>query len=248
MSEPVRIRHSMNSRTLVIGLAALCLIAMLLIGLPALFRIDALSAALLHQVEQRLGHAIDVDAIRVTLLPRIGVELIDVRVLDASTTAPVFSARRMHLVVQALPLLRGDVIGTRLLIEQPHVELHRDETGQWALATAAGGPASQPAQMDSPLAFIARVRNVLLTDGRLTLTDYSAGKARHVHLVTGLQAIITEGLPGWTATVQVQCEIAGERDRRRIGQRHHGLGGHADSNSPGERGTFGDGVAVSRTV
>jgi hypothetical protein len=210
MSEPVRIRHSMKRRTLVIGLAVLCLIAMLLIGLPALFRIDALNAALMHQVEQRLGHAIDVEAIRVTLLPHIGVELIDVRVLDASATARVFSARRMHLVVQALSLLRGDVVGTRLLIEQPHVELHRDEAGRWAFATAAGGPASQPAQMDSPLAFIARVRNVLLTDGRLTLTDDSGGKARHVHLVTGLQAIITEGLPGRTATVQVQCEIAGE--------------------------------------
>lgn len=210
MSEPVRVRHGMDSRTLAFGLVLLCFFALVLVGLPALFRIDALSAVLLHQVEQRLGHAIDVDAIRVTLLPRIGVELIDVRVLDASTTARIFSARRMHLLVQALPLLRGDVIGTRLLIEQPHIELHRDETGQWALATAAGGPASHPAQMDSPLAFIARVRNVLLTDGRLTLTDYSGGQARHVHLVTGLQAIIAEGLPGRTATVHVQGEIAGE--------------------------------------
>jgi hypothetical protein len=209
MSEPIRVRHSIDSRTLAFGLALLCFFALLLVSLPALFRIDALSAAVLHQVEQRLGHAIDVEAIRVTLLPRIGVELIDVRVLDASMTAPIFSARRMHLIVQALPLLRGDVIGTRLLIEQPQVELHRDEIGRWALATA-DGPASQPAQTDSPLAFVARVRNVLLTDGRLTLTDYSGGRVRHIHLVTGLQAIITEGLPGRTATVQMQGEIAGE--------------------------------------
>lgn len=217
MSDHIPVRPRMKSRTVTIGLAFLGLIAMLLVGLPALFRIDALSAAVLHHVEQRLGHAIEVATMRVTLVPRIGVELIDVRVLDASTTARLFSAGRMHLVVQALPLLRGELIGERLLIEQPHVELHRDEAGRWALAHAAAGPTSEPAQIDNPLAFVARVRNVLLTDGRLTLTDYSGGVARHVQLLTGLQAIVAEGVPGRTATVHLQGEIAGDSATATVG-------------------------------
>lgn len=154
---------------------------------------------------------------RVTLIPRIGVELIDVRVVEASTTARIFSARRMHLVVQALPLLRGDVIGTRLLIEQPHVELHRDETGRWSLAPSAGRPLAGPVQRDTPLSFVGRDRNVLVTDGRVTLTDSSGPTPRKVQFVTGLQAIIAEGIPGRTATVEVQGEIAGESDTATFG-------------------------------
>ena len=200
----------MKGRTVFVGSVLMGLIAMLLVGLPALFRIDALATAVLHHVEQRLGHEIGVASMRLTLVPRIGVELLDVRVLDASTTARLFTARRMHLVVQTFALLRGEVIGERLLIEQPHVELYRDETGRWSLAPPAGGPTSETEQMGNPLAFIARARNVLVTDGRLTLTDDSGGTARHAELITGLQAIMAEGVPGRTALVHIQGEIAGE--------------------------------------
>ncbi|MGH7229946.1 MAG: AsmA family protein, partial [Nitrospiraceae bacterium] len=210
MSHPVQSESSTNTRTWIVSLMVVCLIGIPLLTLPFLFKIDSLSAMVLDQVEQRIGHTIEVGSMRVTVLPRIGVELTNVRMLDSSTTARIFSARRMELVLQALPLLRGQIVGKRLMIERPHLEFHRDEAGQWSLAPAARRPPPTQAQTENPLALFAVVRNVLLTDGRITLTDHSTPSLRNVQLVTALQAIVSEGLPGRTATVQMQGEISGE--------------------------------------
>ncbi|HJU03523.1 MAG TPA: AsmA family protein, partial [Nitrospiraceae bacterium] len=215
MDQPAHTKSAMPTRTIV-WLIVLCFIGIPLLALPMLFKIDSLSAAVLRQVEVRLGHTVDVASMRVTVFPRLGVELSDVRVLESSTTAPILSARRMEVVLQVLPLLRGQVIGSRVLIEQPHLHVYRDGAGHWALAPPARS-SSPREQAENPLALFAVARNVLLTDGRVTGTDDSGPTPKKIQLVTSLQAVTSEEVAGRTAVVHVQGEIPNDSGSAIVG-------------------------------
>ncbi len=100
---------------------------------------DYLEDFVLEQLEENLGRKIDVHRVKFVLFPRIRVELADVRIHDPESEQIVLTAKRVDLVLRLLPLLKKQVVGKRLLIEEPTLTLRRNERGlgmSWTVCTA----------------------------------------------------------------------------------------------------------------
>jgi uncharacterized protein involved in outer membrane biogenesis len=153
------------------------MIVMLLIGgvvlmlSPYLTGGDYLKDFFLQQLEQSIGRKIDVHRIKLVIFPRIRLELTQVAIHDRDSDNIVLSAKKLDLVLRFLPLLRKQVVGKRLLIEEPILTLRRDRGGHWNLLdqVVRGGEADQDAvQM---IGRVFRIRQATLVNGKLIIID-----------------------------------------------------------------------------
>ncbi|MEK7235584.1 MAG: AsmA-like C-terminal domain-containing protein [Nitrospirota bacterium] len=125
----------------------------------------------LQQLEQSIGRKIDVHRIKLVLFPRIRLELTQVAIHDRNSDDIVLSAKKLDLVLRLLPLLRKQVVGKRLLIEEPTLTLRRDRSGHWNLLdqVAQGGAADEDAVQT--IGRIFRIREATLVNGKLIIID-----------------------------------------------------------------------------
>lgn len=154
------------------------LIAILLIGggaflifSPYLTGDDYLKDFFLQQLEQSIGRKIDVHRIKLVLFPRIRLELTQVAIHDRDSDDIVLSAKKLDLVLRLFPLLRKQVVGKRLLIEEPILTLRRNRSGHWNLLdqVVQGGTADQDAMQT--ISRIFRIREATLVNGKLIIID-----------------------------------------------------------------------------
>ncbi|MES4785683.1 MAG: hypothetical protein C4294_07525, partial [Nitrospiraceae bacterium] len=101
----------------------------LVVIFPFLYDPDSVKALLLRQVEQQIGRKIEVGQARLEIFPRLHLELSQVVIRDLDPSREFFRAQRVDLVLRAYSLLRQQVVGKQLLIEQPRLELRRNENG-----------------------------------------------------------------------------------------------------------------------
>ena len=125
----------------------------------------------LQQLEQSIGRKIDVHRIKLVLFPRIRLELTQVAIHDRNSDDILLSAKKMDLVLRFLPLLRKQVVGKRLLIEEPTLTLRRDRSGHWNLLdqVVQGGGADQEAIQTIGRMF--RIREATLVNGKVLIID-----------------------------------------------------------------------------
>ncbi len=127
----------------------------------------------LQQLEQSIGRKIDVHRIKLVLsdFPRLRLELTQVTIHDRNSDDVLLSAKKLDLVLRFLPLLRKQVVGKRLLIEEPTLTLRRDRSGHWNLLdqVVQGGAADQDAVQT--LSRIFRIREATLVKGKLLIID-----------------------------------------------------------------------------
>ncbi len=154
------------------------LIVILLIGGGAFFIFssyltgnDYLKNFFLQQLEQSIGRKIDVHRIKLVLFPRIRLELTQVAIHDRNSDDILLSAKKLDLVLRFLPLLRKQVVGKRLLIEEPTLTLRRDRSGHWNLLdqVVQGGSADHDAMQT--ISQIFRIREATLVNGKLIIID-----------------------------------------------------------------------------
>ena len=154
------------------------LIVILLVGGGAFFVFspyltgdDYLKDFFLQQLEQSIGRKIDVHRIKLVLFPRIRLELTQVAIHDRNSDDVLLSAKKLDLVLRFLPLLRKQVVGKRLLIEEPTLTLRRNRSGQWNLLdqVVQGGSADQDAVQT--ISRIFRIREATLVNGKVLIID-----------------------------------------------------------------------------
>ncbi len=138
---------------------------------PHLTGDDYLKDFFLQQLEQSIGRKIDVHRIKLVLFPRIRLELTQVAIHDRNSDDIVLSAKKLDLVLRLLPLLRKQVVGKRLLIEEPALTLRRDRSGHWNLLdqVVQGGAADEGAVQI--ISRIFRIREATLVNGKLIIID-----------------------------------------------------------------------------
>lgn len=153
-------------------------IALLLIGgvtflvfSPQLTGDDYLKDYLVQQLEQSIGRKIDVHRIKLVLFPSIRLELTQVAIHDRNSDDIVLAAKKLDLVLRFFPLLRKQVVGKRLLIEEPTLTIRRDRSGHWNLLdqVAQGGAADDGAVQT--ISRIFRIREATLVKGKLIIVD-----------------------------------------------------------------------------
>ena len=138
---------------------------------PYLTGDDYLKDFFLQQLEQSIGRKIDVHRIKLVLFPRIRLELTQVAIHDRNSDDVLLSAKKLDLVLRFLPLLRKQVVGKRLLIEEPTLTLRRNRGGHWNLLdqVVQGGSADQ--DVVETISRIFRIREAALVNGKLIIID-----------------------------------------------------------------------------
>jgi uncharacterized protein involved in outer membrane biogenesis len=132
---------------------------------------DYLKDFVLEQLEESLGRKIDVHRVKLVIFPRIRVELTDVKIHDPASEQVVVTAKRVDLVLRLLPLLRKQVVGKRLLIEEPTLTLRRNERGRWNIADELSGQADIDQHTMDMMARTLMVREATLVNGTITVID-----------------------------------------------------------------------------
>jgi hypothetical protein len=163
-------------RTRVVG----ALIVIVLIGVVGLFISlsyltdeEYFKNFFLQQLEQSIGRKIGVHRIKLVLsdFPRIRLELTQVVIHDRNSDDVLLSAKKMDLVLRFLPLLRKQVVGKRLLIEEPVLTLRRDRSGHWNLLDLVVQGGSFDREAMQAFGRIFRIREATLVKGKLLVVD-----------------------------------------------------------------------------
>jgi hypothetical protein len=195
---------------------AVALIIILLIGGGAFFMFstyltgdDYVKDFFLQQLEQGIGRKIDVHRVKLVLFPRIRLELTQVAIHDRHSEHVVLSAKKLDLVLRFLPLLRKQVVGKRLLIEEPTLTVRRDRNGHWNLLdqVAQGGEADQDAIQT--IGRILRIREATLVNGKLVVIDDSREDGNRSITFESVEASLVIQAERGLADVRVSAGHAG---------------------------------------
>ncbi len=132
---------------------------------------DYLKEFVLEQLEKSLGRKINVHRVKFVIFPRIRVELTDVKIHDPESAQVVLAAKRVDLVLRLLPLLKKQVVGKRLLIEEPTLTLRRNERGRWNVLEGLNGQADSGQPTMDMMARTFMIREATLVNGTITIID-----------------------------------------------------------------------------
>lgn len=132
---------------------------------------DYLKDFVLEQLEQSLGRKIDVHRVKFVVFPRIRVELSEVVIHDPQSAHVVLTAKRVDLILRLFPLLKKQIVGKRLLIEEPTLTLRRNERGRWNILDGVSGQAETDQQTMGLMARTFMVRQAKLVNGTITVMD-----------------------------------------------------------------------------
>ena len=177
---------------------------------------DYLKDFFLSQLEQSIGRKIDVHRIKLVLFPRIRLELTQVAIHDRNSDDVLLSAKKLDLVLRFLPLLRKQVVGKRLLIEEPTLTLRRNRSGHWNLLdqVVQGGSADQDAVQT--ISRIFRIREATLVNGKLLIIDDARPDGTRSMTLESVEASLVIKPERGQADLHVSIGHAGDKGRSNI--------------------------------
>jgi len=193
-----------------LGLVALFLLAIL--AVQYFSDSDPLKRFVIEQVEQQLGRKMDIGSARLSLFPRLRLDLTDVVIRDADPSRTFFKAKTFQLVLRSTPLLRLRVVIKRTNVEQPDIVLRRDGAGHWNYESAAAGGAPPGGQEGShPLALLMMIQEATLLDGEVTVIDemrQDGPRSIGLHVSS---ARLVKGTKGILADLSLSATMPAER-------------------------------------
>ncbi|MDT8272282.1 MAG: AsmA family protein, partial [Desulfomonilia bacterium] len=154
-----------------------CFLILLLV--PYLVDLDRFRGTVATRVQDAIGRKVDLDGIRLTIIPRLGAEISGLRIADN----PVFSSQdflvidRFQIRVSLLSLLKKEIKVTGVAMKDPVVRLARNARGEFSfsdlLEPRAETDATDPLQKTPPAGLIAAlfVQDLVLKGGELFYTD-----------------------------------------------------------------------------
>jgi hypothetical protein len=152
-------------------LGLLFVAVLLLLYSRELFGVDLIKNFFLQQLEVILRRKIEVDRVKLVLLPSIRLELGRVAVYGHDDPSHiVFKAKEMDIVLRLLPLLKKQIVAKRLFFDEPTVTLIRNRSGHWNVLAGMPSLAKDESayQMFSRLL---QIREATIQNGHVTVTD-----------------------------------------------------------------------------
>lgn len=131
---------------------------------------DYLKEFVLQQLEESLGRKIEVHRVKFVWFPRIRVELTQVAIHNPNSDEVVLSAKRIDLVLRLLPLLRKQVVGKRLLVEEPVLTIHRNDAGHWNILDGTNQAATDQRTLEM-MTRVFMIRQATIVNGRISVID-----------------------------------------------------------------------------
>jgi len=198
---------TVRPRTLLLSLLAILLLVMVMASLSFLSDPDYAKKLILSQVEQQIGRKIEVGQAHLEIIPKIRLGLSQVVIRDLDPSRVFFRAKHMDLVLRMTPLWRLQVVGKRLKVEEPQVELRRDRAGHWNFLSGAGGEVGSTQAEGNPLALVLRIRETTVTNGEVTIVDEFRQDGIRSLQVRTLDAIMSTASKGLAVDVRLSATI-----------------------------------------
>ena len=178
-------------KLLIIGAVLLVIMGLVVFALTNLNSLVASNKdRILQQVEQTLGREVEIQEIGVTVWGGIGARLTQFRIADDPAFSPddFISANDLQVNVALLPLLSQEIQVTRIILHQPHIQIIRNEQGQFNFAslTQIDQAAQEAAPPDSTKSSSAAIPL------RIALVDIEGGDVRYIDKQDGTDFRVTQ--------------------------------------------------------
>lgn len=159
-------------RVVALSLLGLLLVAVLLLLYSReLFGVDLIKNFFLQQLEVILRRKIEVDRVKLVLLPSIRLELGHVAVYGHDDPSHiVFKAKEMDIVLRLLPLLKKQIVAKRLFFDEPTVTLIRNRSGHWNVLAGLPSLAKDESAYQT-FSRLLQIREATIQNGHVTITD-----------------------------------------------------------------------------
>lgn len=217
--------------------AVLVLLLLIILILPFVVDLNAYQARYLPLVEDALNRKVTLNDLRLTILPRFGVRVSGFTVMDDPlfNSGPFATLRSLDLGLKILPLLKGRVEITEIVITEPSIAVIKGPMGMMNISTLGrkAPPKTEPAPPPTPQGALRRlamlaVDRMSLKDGQMQYTDRSAAKPTEYSvqkLQVSLQGVALGSTPvlhlsGMLQPVGVAMKIDGT-----VGPLHENLDG-----------------------
>ncbi len=195
---------------------AVAIVLLLLVGmifiLPFLLDLNRYRDQYLPFLEEALHRKVAVEDVRLTLFPKLGVQLKDVVIADdpAFSVEPFMAVPSVQVTVRWMPLLQRRVQVESVLIEKPSVRVIRSSNGQLNIATMGKiastgkdlGVHDASGDSVSPMLGVFAVRQLALTGGTLEFEDRTPQPSR-AYKIHGLTLNTESVAIGETAHIEV---------------------------------------------
>jgi AsmA protein len=137
LATPSRAHRIKQAAWIGLGVVGLLLATVLIV--PTFIDLGLFKSTYLPLVEDALNRRVDVNEVRLSLVPTPSIRLSSLRVSDGPTPADntFFSAQQVRLQLKFLPLLRGRFEITELILEKPVFNLMKQADGSFNDAEAA---------------------------------------------------------------------------------------------------------------
>lgn len=167
-----------NRKAVAIGLAASAVIAISLLVFIKIL-VDRNSGRLVQEIEKNLGRTVTFDQLRLSLWGGLGLSVTHLRVAEDQRFAatPLIQTKELKLQLGWLPLLLGHVEVKRLVLDEPEIQIIRNEAGNLNLLAFAVPKESQreaeakERRMPSTPRF--RVSSIRVANGKIYYVDRS---------------------------------------------------------------------------
>lgn len=177
---------------------------------PYLTGDDYVKQFFLDQLQQNLGRKIDVHRVKFVLFPKIRVELTQVAIHDRQSDQVVLAAKKVDLVLRLLPLLRKQVVGKRLVIEEPTLTLRRDRSGHWNVLDQVVQGAATDQDALQLMSRMFRIREATLVNGTVTIIDEARPDGLRSMKLESVEATLKIWAERGQADLHVSAAHAGE--------------------------------------
>ena len=130
-------------KLLLIGAVVLILILMLAVLIPFVVDLNKYKDTILAQIEPYVPREVDFDHVELTLLTGVGAEIRGFRMAENPLFGPgdFLQLKSLNVRIRVLPLLSRQIKVSRITLNEPVVQLIRNEQGVFNFSDLAGGGA-----------------------------------------------------------------------------------------------------------
>ena len=206
-----------------VGGAILFLVLAAAVAAPFLIPVDRFRPLLVQFIDAATGRNIQIDALRLHLVPTIHIQAVNVRLKNATgfPDGDALVVKSVDLGVAPLALLSRRVVVTGIAIKAVHVNLLSDPAGRTNFDPASPGRVPRPsktpaARGGTPLLTLGRIGAVTARNVEITLADIDAPHRRITPTLTlaGVNAGVRSIDPtaaNWLSRLDVGFDLRGTR-------------------------------------
>jgi hypothetical protein len=193
--------------------AATVLVVLAALAIPILIPIDSYRPLLVWAVESATGRDVQIDALRLSLLPTVHITVVNFRMKNPpgfpAGDALVASSIDLGIAPQALLSRRLDV--TYIAPSGVQLNVLRNAAGRTNFATTA--PTNTPVQKPAPVFTLERIGTVSVKDAEITFAD-ALGKELpaptfSLRGVSGTIGSIDAQAPDWVKKLEIVADLRG---------------------------------------